>query len=93
MSKFNPGPWTWVNVESDDGYVWGRLDDSANGVVLCSEGPVLPSEASARLIAAAPEMYEMLVGLRDFCDRNHFDGQQQEISELLHQIIDGHGEP
>lgn len=69
MSKHTPGPWRaqdcYVFAESDQMMVcemrgWGRLTGTGGGLAL-SEGEALAiQDANARLVAAAPEMLEML---------------------------------
>lgn len=58
MAEHSPGPWRWVDHNAVELY----LDDADGKTVLCfwtSEGRV-PSEADARLLAAAPEMLKLL---------------------------------
>lgn len=60
MSKHAPGPWKVTSeshnplIECEDGYVIAQI----KGVSLSVEG--FDYEANARLIAAAPKMYELL---------------------------------
>lgn len=66
-SKHTPGPWTWGKrrlAESPVGTLYGQ-----SGSVVCDFGDdtefypsagELPSEADARLIAAAPDLLEAL---------------------------------
>jgi hypothetical protein len=64
MSKHAPGPWKVTSeshnplIECEDGYVIAQI----KGVSLSVEG--FDCEANARLIAAAPRMYELLVEAR-----------------------------
>ena len=55
MSKHTPGPWRY---EYEPGYC-GELLAEASGTTL-AEFVTEPSEANARLIAAAPELLEAL---------------------------------
>ena len=66
MTKFTPGPWHWVEDTWWGGYA--ALVDAEDDVVLtpdhCNDGDdgaawfeEYPSEADARLIAAAPNMW------------------------------------
>jgi hypothetical protein len=50
MSKHTPGPWS-----VDAGYIVG-LADPENAETIAEFGDAEPSEADARLIAAAPEL-------------------------------------
>lgn len=71
MSKHTPGPWQWdgnpCNYDKDneapwlvtDAYAVGVEKDLRRGVVLKGSIDCL-NEANARLIAAAPTMYEAL---------------------------------
>ena len=63
--KHSPGPWKWVSSDDD---VMPKLVD-ANGHNVCDFGEANPydqcagdppNDADARLIAAAPEMAELL---------------------------------
>jgi len=65
MSKHAPGPWKVTSeshnplIECEDGYVIAQI----KGVSLSVEG--FDCEANARLIAAAPRMYELLAEARE----------------------------
>ena len=65
MSKHAPGPWKVTSeshnplIECEDGYVIAQI----KGVSLSVAG--FNYEANARLIAAAPKMYELLDKLRE----------------------------
>ena len=70
MTKHTPGPWKLqkalrpVDGEYDYGIgakVSGRGQCIAEAFGRCSDRDLLPAEANARLIAAAPEMLEALV--------------------------------
>lgn len=56
MSVHTPGPWTWFD------YPDGRklLVAASRAVIHCPDAAVACDAADARLIAAAPEMYEAL---------------------------------
>jgi hypothetical protein len=72
VSKFTPGPWCAVQVaapmsRSKDGKVWaiiavepmrGRIDSQLEGI----------SEPNARLMAAAPDLYEALRVARTYVE-------------------------
>jgi hypothetical protein len=53
-SKFSPGPWRW-DRES--------LLDAEDCLITQITDTLAPGEGNARLIAAAPEMYELLASL------------------------------
>ena len=84
MSKFTKGPW----------YVWADLNGRANvgpspnySVAEMWNTPLEGQEANARLIAAAPDLYEALRGVMDVI-RKH-----KEIYgyEKQHYVIDMSG--
>jgi hypothetical protein len=67
MSKFSPGPWAWYTDPDGEGSLPELV--APENISVCWFGvnaqyyPVEgrpPNEANARLIAAAPEMYELL---------------------------------
>lgn len=94
-AKFTKGPWEWKGAEAcEDGYI----DDcempklkSGNALVMnfgnCeqyypTEGTP-PNEHDAHLIAAAPEMYEMLQSLLDAQGTIHHPTTRVTINRLL----------
>ena len=64
MSGFTPGPWV---VISDDGVYEVDADAGMSGCQpICRMGNVFTAKAAnARLIAAAPDLYEALCALRE----------------------------
>lgn len=86
MSEYTPGPWAYRPDKYDD---WGTVK-GADGFVICQardhrycDGDVLsehrrnktdPWEANARLIAAAPKMYEVLKEIASHLDDSYVDG-------------------
>ncbi len=98
MSKHAPGPWKVTSeshnplIECEDGYVIAQI----KGVSLSVEG--FDCEANARLIAAAPRMYELLVEARELLDQ-YFCGCDDkglvawnEANKALLDEIDGQEE-
>lgn len=80
MSKFTPGPWWW------DGPVWDYDHDNEAPWLVSGESktnvPVITgtlhcSQADARLISAAPDMYEALSAIVDF-PADFFDREPNE---------------
>lgn len=76
-AKASPGPWRWAPVDESSGQVATLLD--SNGLEVCDFGRALPydsaageppSDADARLIAAAPKMLEALCDARPCPDRH-----------------------
>jgi hypothetical protein len=60
MSKFSPGPWRYTE-DGGQGYVRDATDET---VFTCDDlGAYARRKSDARLIAAAPEMYELLASL------------------------------
>ena len=100
ISKFTPGPWEWWTSNS-----WRRLrakditqsySEVAYPTTSKADGhpDIVISEADMRLIAAAPEMYELLLTLIDDSDSY---GAKWDRSEARHKAyallarIDGDG--
>jgi len=104
MSNFTPGPWEvgghegdlqiWPSVVFDNNRMpitiavlpldkYDRLKDWPE-----DGGPSKMMEANARLIAAAPEMYDLLRRLNETPDYFEMADVSTEIPELL-QRIDG----
>lgn len=84
MSKWTPGPWTFEKVETTMGC--GHQVVAANGQVICDDEPYYPAavcEADARLIAKAPEMYELL---NDFLLRD--DIADDELGDAARALIE-----
>ena len=53
MSKHTPGPW----INDGDGIVWSESNPIYGWIADCRNGP---QDANARLIAAAPLMYDFV---------------------------------
>ena len=58
QTQHTPGPWFWKDVKQE-GYRY-LVGQSPNGIACCDG---MPGEANARLIAAAPDLYEALIGI------------------------------
>lgn len=84
MSNHTPGPWRFF---SEGGKLLGRIY-SAAGKTICIFNKS-PSEADARLIAAAPDLLEVLQSVADFFDGPTGWTQEQEdlLRGRLHAII------
>ncbi len=63
--KFTPWPWRETHV---DKAVFAIADDSSNIVANVFDNAEDTGYANARLIAAAPEMYEIVQEVADECD-------------------------
>jgi hypothetical protein len=80
MSKHTPGKWEVYGSETSNA-VWVK---SANGRI-CTMKPCENDLSNARLIAAAPEMYEALKGLFEHCAMIHKhwgEGSNQKDANL-----------
>lgn len=89
MSKFTGGKWE-VDVIYGDHYVVftnDRIVADCNRIVADCFG----SNANARLIAAAPEMYEMLEIAQESLRGHRYDSPTAERIEKLLDRIDGYG--
>lgn len=97
MSKFTPGPWKY----SDDSHIsipstllattardWYRIYNRKQKIGV----GLIPDEANARLIAAAPEMYDELYEILQFMqgktvwERDEYARYAKDIEELLARI-------
>lgn len=86
--QFTPGPWKVVRVKEDiDTFAIRTQDDDTLAAVGISPAGWKPGKdiANARLIAAAPEMYEMLDHIEDVLDDSSGCGEisVEEIRKLL----------
>lgn len=81
-AKFTPGPW---RLTRNDEWIVGR-DDKIGEVLIASRG--LQSTANANLIAAAPEMYEMLEGiLGHICYDSRLCAICDNYNERIEQLL------
>ena len=85
MSNFTPGKWKyWKYKKYPCWYIGQELEDTYLAQTY--------SEANARLIAAAPEMYDELYEALQLCaghssyEGDDFDEQAKSIRELLARI-------
>jgi hypothetical protein len=76
MSKYTKGPWTARNVCNNGWNVWGPK--------IPYEGSCDFIEDDARLMAAAPEMAEMLLSM--FSHVSHGGPTRAEAEELLKKV-------
>lgn len=79
-AKFTKGP--WVARGSTPSRIYGMQRDDKEVLVAATGSVIESSGANAHLIAAAPEMYEMLLEHRQAFEGED-DYRAQEIDELL----------
>jgi hypothetical protein len=86
MSKFTPGPWS-LYIGPESGEPIAVCDNSSKRYTICDfriiahDSPIRKqSGANARLIAAAPEMYELLSAVIHL-------GTPVEIQTKIYQIL------
>lgn len=84
MSKFTPGPWltkTYTNHELQTDFAMVMMGDRVHMIGYSDE-----DKANARLIAAAPAMYEALKACAEFI---HYYDQEHNIGDgkVLEQAI------
>lgn len=95
MAKYTPGPW---NIGYGRASVSQRTEESQLITELGPigidhnhwEGPYFNvSDSDARLIAAAPEMADALIGLLDCCELNMDDMEPEthKAIELAHAVL------
>ena len=82
MSKYTPGKWTWDMIPRKKGAIPITTPREEIAYVCASSR----AEANARLIAAAPEMYEILCEFLCICGYNE---ETLEDAEELIARIDG----
>ena len=80
QSKHTPGPWQYP----DDGFVRG-FDSSL--IASVARGPSEYAEANARLIAAAPEMYELLEKVAKTAETAASKPDKQEVCAVLLEVV------
>ena len=97
-TQYTPGPWTWHNTPKDGIFIRaqyratdGRM--TTNYPATINMNPLLPSEANAHLVAAAPEMLDALIEIvASAIDANgHYardDGGVFISSQAFHQARD-----
>jgi hypothetical protein len=77
MSKHIPGPWT----ADHDAFI------RAHDTIICRVGPAydyqLCDKANARVIAAAPDGYDLLVDLDSFIDCVNDDSARRRMKDRL----------
>ena len=92
MSKFTPGPWKAEHRKSADGMYNTEVFSEQHGVIAicywtpkyCANGVVKTyREANARLIALAPELYDMLSKLQSQFGRYWPEEYNAQVSMLL----------
>ena len=72
MSKFTPGPWSINRVDEDNGLIYWCIElvDMSCIARTGSDVSTVQDKANAALIAAAPDMYDVLKKVeRTFGDR------------------------
>lgn len=86
MSKHTPGPWV-VRPKRylDTRRRVGPADNEFFDVAYSSGNSNAESESNARLIAAAPEMLDVLKALVDRC--NHLGSTDQVTGEVFYDMV------
>lgn len=99
MSKHTPGPWIFENRDGDhplnDQNGWG-CDGlwAVNGEFILGGGQGWdgtyqgPTKANARLIAAAPEMFELLYKTRNHIDKSCRECESKAIVPEIDALLD-----
>jgi hypothetical protein len=59
-AKHTPGPWAAHDIDDDTSARQFWISDAADGGLIAAAEPIAEAVANARLIAAAPELYEAL---------------------------------
>ncbi|WP_372483800.1 hypothetical protein AB9H29_12180 [Stenotrophomonas sepilia] len=93
MSKHTPGPWEVAHgghgsphgFVIDEYYVLNRTvaDDVAIAADIVDPATQMPSEANARLIAAAPELLEALVNMVKWHGKREWPTSDFKVENLL----------
>ena len=66
-----PGPWTLVfDVDGPPGFIWGKT------TCVCDFGKDVPKPEDARLLAAAPELLEVIREAVDSAEREMAKGRK-----------------
>ena len=86
MNKHTPGPWAYVDHEYETCEIMGQNSQRVCDV-WCTDFP--DGAANARLIAAAPEMYDVLRQIQSLRDRaNSDEGFSDDEGEDVEQAMD-----
>jgi len=86
MSKFTPGPWAYVRNPENTRWI---IDSEPAHAIACTAGFEPDNEANARLIAAAPELYEECKAMLEIIDDQlggDFPETVREVRALLARI-------
>ena len=87
MSKFTPGPWEVAYLdENEQAVVKAKHIEIATCWHHCVQSIEQEMHANARLIAAAPEMYEVLRRIREGCAFPE-DDVQRAIRDVCRDIL------
>ncbi len=87
MSKFTPGPWRIGHPPPNGQQTIGTK--SGMMVAVATVGENCPTTANAKLIAAAPELYETLKLLVNHCEYINLNAREdEEILDEARSILD-----
>ena len=91
--KFTPGPWFVDHGVPGKPRIFSRADNLIKSMVCaCEHGALSRQEHDAALIAAAPEMYEMLESILDYMTGGPFLAKQPSVMEIAHLLEKARGE-
>ena len=95
-TKFTPEPWEWNDDQWGGEHLEWRYDSltGADGTPVlelfseyCDDSGMLLSEANASLIAAAPDMYDVLISLKESMDGFFTDEDSMSLWDEVDRIL------
>ena len=91
--KFTPGPWFVDHGVPGKPRIFSRADNLIKSMVCaCEHGALSRQEHDAALIAAAPEMYQMLERIQDYMTGGPILAKKPSVEEIAHLLEKARGE-
>jgi hypothetical protein len=91
MSKHSPWPWIYlgrVKTGDDDTLEWPTVECASKRYIKPEGRTSDECEANARLIAAAPEMFELLYETRNHIDKSCRECESKAIVPEIDALLD-----
>jgi hypothetical protein len=90
-AAFTPGPWGYVRAEDRNGFRIRTGNHYDGGLFICDGHTALPgelahAEANARLIAAAPELFDAAAKHLEWIEKEHAGPQYGDLTRDTHPL-------